>query len=76
MQKLAPEDRAKYVEEKKIKRDAILKEIVELNGKRQQFLAEEAKKQEGKGKATLEKNVTDTINKQGEKLGIKCETSF
>ncbi len=76
MQKLDPEDRAKYVEEKKAKREAIQKEIVEVNAKRQQFLAEEAKKQEGKGKSTLEKNVTDTINKQGEKLGIKCETSF
>ena len=75
LKKLSVEDRKKLVEEKKARRDAIQKEIADLNAKRQQCLADEAKKQEAQGKATLESGVTETINKQGEKLGLKCEIS-
>jgi hypothetical protein len=72
MQKMTKEEREKYIEEKRVEREKLQKEIEELSRKRQEYIAGELKKRGGARDAFDEK-VIESVKKQAEKKGIAYE---
>lgn len=68
--KLTPEQRKQHVIKKLQEREEIKKEINQLSKERADFLAEEQKKQNKNGEATLDEAVRGAIREQSAKRGI------
>ena len=64
MRKMTPDERKKYVEAKTAERGAIQQKINDLNKARQQYVAEEMKKQADTGKNTLDAALITTVREQ------------
>lgn len=71
MRKLTAEERAKYVEEMAVKRAEIQKQIGELNRKREEFIAAEAKKAGLAADSGLDGALLRAIRAQAERKGFK-----
>ncbi len=64
MKKMTIEERKIYVETKKIERDTIQKQILDLNNARKKFVADERKKMSGE-KSTFDSAIIKVIHEQG-----------
>jgi hypothetical protein len=71
LKKLKPEERAAYLKKKLEEREAMQKQIAELNAKRQTYIAEEMKKNPSKGDKAFDEAVKKAIKEQAEQKGIK-----
>ncbi len=71
MKKMTPEQREAHVKEMAGKRVAMQKEISELNTKRMQYLAEEAKKNPNKADQAFDDAIKTTLREQAAKKGIE-----
>jgi hypothetical protein len=70
MRTMTPEQRKAHVEEMGRKREAIQKEIAEVNAKRQAFIEEERKKQAPAATAGLDEAVKSAVREQAEAKGF------
>lgn len=66
MRKMSMEQRKAHLAEKKKQREALQKQIAELNDARNKYVADERRKQAAEGKETLDKAVIDSVRKQAE----------
>lgn len=71
MKKLTPDQRVAYVKEKAAQREAMQKEINELNTRRLQYLADHAKKNPSKADQAFDEAVRNTLREQAAKKGIE-----
>jgi von Willebrand factor type A domain len=72
LKKMKPEERVEYVKKKAAERDALRKQIEELNAKRSAYIQEEMKKQpRSAGDKAFDEAVRTTIREQANTKGIK-----
>lgn len=72
LRKIKPEDRAEFVKKKAAEREALRKQIDELNAKRTAFIQEEMKKQpKSEGDKAFDEAIRGTIREQAGTKGIK-----
>lgn len=72
MKKLKPEERVEFVKKKAAERDAMRKQIDELNAKRSAFIQQEMKKQpRSEGDKAFDEAIRSTIREQANTKGIK-----
>ena len=71
LRKLKPEERVAYVKEKLAQREAMQKQIAELNGKRQAYIAEQMKKNPSAADKAFDEAVKKAIKQQAQDRGIK-----
>lgn len=70
MKKMTPEERVKYVKEMAGKRDAIQKQILDLNKKRDAYVAEEQKKGGKKADRAFDEALRGALRDQAKSKGI------
>lgn len=71
MKKMTPEEREKHVKDKLAQREALQKQINELNAKRMAYLAEYQKKHPSPAQKVFDEAVRSVIRDQAEKKGIE-----
>ena len=72
MKKLKPEERVEFVKKKAAERDAMRKQIDELNAKRSVYIQQEMKKQpRSEGDKAFDEAIRSTIREQANTKGIK-----
>jgi hypothetical protein len=72
LRKLKPEEREAYVKKKAAEREALRKEIDELNAKRSKYIAEEMKKQpKSEGDKAFDEAVRTALRKEAAAKGLK-----
>lgn len=71
LRKLKPEERVAYVKEKLAQREAMQKQIAELNSKRQAYIAEQMKKNPSAADKAFDEAVKKAIKQQAQDRGIK-----
>jgi hypothetical protein len=70
MKKMTPEQRVKYVKEMAAHREALQKQIVDLSKKRDQYVAEQTKKNGSAADRAFDEALRKTLREQAESKGI------
>ncbi len=73
MQKMTPEERAKYIEEIKAKREAVEKQIKEVGAQRQAYIDEQVKAAGDNEEQTLDAAIFESVQEQAAEHGIVYE---